>query len=173
MTTSVFSHISNLAHIEGSHRLRLSPQRVVHSLLCTRVLLHIRAHGSGTNSEYMTTQVDMSFATVDDRERSAGSSTGWRTASGSGSGTASGSASESDGLFLTFASHSDTYSHGGSTISRYKDPELSPRNQLPHVEEIELQTLPRRETQVTFSEPEEATRGPDLSYANRKGKKRG
>ena len=43
-----------------------SPQRVLHSLLCTRVLLHIRANSRARVEEITTTQVAMAFATRTD-----------------------------------------------------------------------------------------------------------
>ncbi|KAL5532582.1 hypothetical protein ACEPAF_4356 [Sanghuangporus sanghuang] len=38
------------------------PQRVLHSVLCTRVLLHIRSHSRSYHEEITTTQVAMAFA---------------------------------------------------------------------------------------------------------------
>ena len=136
----------------------------MHSLLCTRVLLHIRSHGSNPDSEVMTTQVDMTFTPCeDDRERTCLTHS---SATASGSGTGSGSDADTR-LFLTFSSHTESTSpsEARSSVFRYKELALaSPgvassavgRPQSPPVtEEIELQPIsPRLATPlVRFAGP--------------------
>ncbi|KAL5514110.1 hypothetical protein ACEPAG_2871 [Sanghuangporus baumii] len=128
-----------------------TPQRVMHSLLCTRVLLHIRSHSTDPDSENMSTQVAMSFTPYYDQGRTEMTHS---SATASGSGLASVSDADTR-LFLTFSSHTENTnpSEARSSVFRYKELALaspgvesstveSPRS--PHVaEEIELQPISR------------------------------
>ncbi|KAL5522139.1 hypothetical protein ACEPAF_1996 [Sanghuangporus sanghuang] len=154
-----------------------TPQRVMHSLLCTRVLLHIRSHNTDADSENMSTQVAMSFTPYYDQGR-----TGMTHSSATASGSGSGSGSDADTrLFLTFSSHTESTSPSEprSSVFRYKELALAspgvessvietPRS--PRIaEEIELQPLSRpSEPQVRFTgplegipEPRSPTKGKD------------
>ncbi|KAL5489762.1 hypothetical protein ACEPAI_4594 [Sanghuangporus weigelae] len=59
---SIFNIIIAVAGPPDIGNLLATPQRVLHSLLCTRVLLHIRTHSRSSPEEITTTQVAMAFA---------------------------------------------------------------------------------------------------------------
>ncbi|EJD00468.1 uncharacterized protein FOMMEDRAFT_169913 [Fomitiporia mediterranea MF3/22] len=152
LTFSIVNVITALAAPPAFANWLTTPQRVVHSLLCTRVLLHIRSHNTTPDTELMTTQVDMSFVTpleYNTQPEPLGLSSG--TASGSGYGSSSASDSYDTRVFLSFASHTDSTSpsEGRSSVVRYKNPEIirerdQDRGYEAEAEAYELQPLSRR-----------------------------
>ncbi|TDL23408.1 hypothetical protein BD410DRAFT_159532 [Rickenella mellea] len=73
---SLLNLIIPLAAPPDFSHLLVTPQRVLHSILCTRVLLHIRQGGTEPETLVITTRVDITFAPVESGESSGTETTG-------------------------------------------------------------------------------------------------
>ncbi|THH09951.1 hypothetical protein EW145_g1647 [Phellinidium pouzarii] len=127
-----------------------TPQRVFHSILCTRVLLHIRAHNTTSDSQFQTTRTNLSFAVSPDAEQKQFelSSESW-TGAGLGSGVDAGSAGSA--VLTSSHSQSQSQSHISSSIARDNIEEYSIGVGLEgNGEAFELRTLSRSPPQVQF-----------------------
>ncbi|KAH8113071.1 hypothetical protein DFH11DRAFT_1602889 [Phellopilus nigrolimitatus] len=129
-----------------------TPQRVMHSLLCTRVLLHIRGHSLNPDVQIATTQASLSFASVDLEARAAEQGRS-ELSLGSGPGSESGSGKHT---LLSFQSSIQTNSE--PTSSRWRGDEKEYRSEPePQAETIELQSLshsPRVKFKDSYEEGE-------------------
>ncbi|KAI5122261.1 hypothetical protein M0805_007125 [Coniferiporia weirii] len=152
-----------------------TPQRVLHSLLCTRVLLHIRAHGTNSDEEVFTTQPTLTFATANGafaEQVLSDLSSGSDPVTSSGFGTSSGSSGSR--ARLSFLGQSQ--SSGSRTREKMEEYGVAEGQRG---EVYELQPLSRRATHVKFGAREDGSVGRDetgrvpVVTASRRGRDKG